>query len=84
VDAAVRAGVLRAGERLPSTRALAARLRLSRNTVIAAYDEPTARGLTEPRRGAGVRVAAGTAGTAAAARAVPLQDTDGNPLLLFF
>ena len=47
-----------AGMRLPSTRVLARLLGVSRNTVLAAYDDLAADGLIRPRRGSGVVVAA--------------------------
>lgn len=85
IEAAIRAGRLRPGERIPSTRALAARLRVSRNTVIAAYDELAARGLIEGRRGGGMHVADRPGSRRRVPiRAVPLTDDDGNALLLIF
>jgi DNA-binding transcriptional MocR family regulator len=44
------------GYRLPSTRSLAERLRVSRNTVLNAYEELAAEGLIEGRIGSGTRV----------------------------
>ena len=44
------------GQRLPSTRTLAERLRISRNTVLTAFEELAAQGLIEGRIGAGTRV----------------------------
>lgn len=66
---------LSAGETLPSSRALAAALNVSRNTVNAAYELLTAEGIIEVRPGARPRIAsmerfdaaAGEAGTGAAA-----------------
>lgn len=46
-------GVLRGGDRLPSTRALAGRLGVSRSVVAAAYDQLHAEGWIAGRRGAG-------------------------------
>ena len=46
-----------AGTRLPSIRAFAGELAISRNTVIAALDQLAAEGLLESRRGSGTRVA---------------------------
>lgn len=55
---AVLGGELAAGERLPSSRALAADLGVGRNTVIAAVERLVAEGYLESRRGAGLFVAA--------------------------
>jgi len=52
------ARLLRPGARLPSIRALAARLAVSRFTVIEAYDRLVASGHIESRRGSGFYVAA--------------------------
>ncbi|GAA5184750.1 PLP-dependent aminotransferase family protein [Rugosimonospora acidiphila] len=67
---AVRDGRLAAGARLPSTRALAAELGLSRGTVSAAYDQLVAEGYLTARRGSGTEVAAltGQAGAPTAPR----------------
>ncbi len=51
-------GALKAGAPLPSTRALAEELRVSRTTVLAAYDQLLAEGYIESRVGAGTFVAA--------------------------
>lgn len=60
--AAIRQAVLRgelaAGERLPSSRALAADLGLGRNTVLVAIERLVAEGYLSSRRGAGLFVAA--------------------------
>ncbi len=50
---ALACGELREGQRLPSSRALARMLGISRNTVLAAYEELMADGLIEARRGSG-------------------------------
>ena len=55
--AAVRDGRLAAGTRLPSTRALAGDLGLSRGTVVEAYAQLTAEGYLDARHGAGTWVA---------------------------
>lgn len=55
---AVLRGELGAGERLPSSRTLAADLGLARNTVVAATERLVAEGYLESRRGAGLFVAA--------------------------
>ncbi len=52
------AGLLVAGDRLPSERDLARALHVSRATVVAAYDELRGRGLVESRQGSGTRIAA--------------------------
>jgi DNA-binding transcriptional regulator YhcF (GntR family) len=44
------------GQRLPSSRALAERLRISRNTVLTAFEELAAQGFIEGRIGSGTRV----------------------------
>ncbi|HEY3803728.1 MAG TPA: PLP-dependent aminotransferase family protein [Kofleriaceae bacterium] len=54
----IRRGVLRAGDRVPSTRALADRLGVTRNTVVAAFDELLGQGWIESRGAAGSFVAA--------------------------
>lgn len=53
----IRRGALRAGDRLPSTRALAARLDLNRNTITAAFDELAAQGWIVTRGAGGTFVA---------------------------
>ncbi|MBO0847392.1 MAG: winged helix-turn-helix transcriptional regulator, partial [Nocardioides sp.] len=54
-------GTLAVGRRLPSTRALAADLGVSRSVTEHAYDQLTAEGWLETRRGSGTYVAAGAA-----------------------
>ena len=55
---AVSSGRLRAGARLPSSRALAADLGVARNTVAEAYGQLVAEGWLTARQGSGTRVAA--------------------------
>ncbi|MBE1530605.1 MocR-like pyridoxine biosynthesis transcription factor PdxR [Actinomadura algeriensis] len=57
--AAMRDGRLAAGERLPATRALAARLGVSRTVVTEAYEQLYAEGWLEGRHGSGTYVAEG-------------------------
>ncbi len=57
LTAEIRRGVRRAGDRLPSTRELAAELGVNRNTVVAAYDELRAQGWIVSRGAAGTCVA---------------------------
>lgn len=52
-------GVLRAGSKLPSTRALASEHAISRTTVIAVYEQLAAEGYIETSAGAVAKVAAG-------------------------
>lgn len=85
-----RGGVGRGGT-LPSSRALARVLDVSRNTILTAYDELKARGLITGRRGAGMRVAPGAGVTGFdvrrvlreaqyPSRAFVVHDPDGNPV----
>lgn len=54
---AILSGRLTAGTRLPSTRALATELGVSRNTALGAFEQLTAEGFLEGRIGSGTRVA---------------------------
>jgi DNA-binding GntR family transcriptional regulator len=92
---AIEAGRVVPGTRLPSTRSLATRLGVSRNTVLTAYAELTARGLIGARRGSGVFVARrqGVRGfdlkrvTREAqypSRTISIQDQDGNVLCISY
>ena len=56
--AAILAGALPPGARLPSTRTLGLQLGLARNTVVAAYDQLLAEGFVTGRAGAGTHVSA--------------------------
>ncbi|UGS39249.1 MocR-like pyridoxine biosynthesis transcription factor PdxR [Capillimicrobium parvum] len=62
----VRAGRLRPGARLPSTRRLAAQLGVSRGVVVEAYAQLHAEGYLATRRGSGTHVAHAAAAPAAA------------------
>ncbi|WP_262692144.1 MocR-like pyridoxine biosynthesis transcription factor PdxR [Kordiimonas aestuarii] len=62
---------LPAGKRLPATRALAGRLDISRNTVLAAYEHLIAEGYLETRQGAGTFVSADLPDAALQIRAGP-------------
>ena len=86
-----------AGTRLPSTRLLARILGVSRNTVLASYDDLAADGLIEGRRGAAMFVAVRRAvpphlfsartilrEAGFPARVVDLEDIDGNLLSLIY
>jgi len=56
LERAVADGTLAPGERLPSERALATALAVSRTTVVAAYDALRGTGLLDSRQGSGTRV----------------------------
>jgi GntR family transcriptional regulator/MocR family aminotransferase len=56
---AIRSGRLAAGERLPSSRAMAAELGISRGLVLECYSQLQAEGFLTSRTGSGTRVAAG-------------------------
>ena len=93
---AIRAGVIPSEARLPSTRMMAKRSRLSRNTVLAAYEELAADDLVRGEPGSGMRVNRGSPMPALSlsglrqvireanfpARTLVLADPDGNPLYL--
>src|SRR5688572_17834142 len=70
LEVAIRRRWVARGAKLPSTRALATALGVSRNTVILAYEELNAKGLIEGRRGAGIHVAA-------VVRTLSVTDPDG-------
>lgn len=72
---AIRAGRLPAGSRLPSSRALAARIGVSRNTVLSAYESLLADGLLIGKVGAGTSVA-----LEVVPRMRRFADPDGNPV----
>jgi GntR family transcriptional regulator / MocR family aminotransferase len=58
IKRAVLAGKLPHGTRVPSSRAMAAELGISRNTALAALDQLKAEGYLEARQGSGTRIAA--------------------------
>jgi GntR family transcriptional regulator len=64
VRSAIASGVLRAGDGLPSLRALGVELIVNPNTVQRAYDELEREGLVASRRGVGMFVAEGGADSA--------------------
>nr|WP_307720801.1 PLP-dependent aminotransferase family protein [Pseudoduganella lutea] len=72
---------LHAGERLPSTRALAGSLGLSRGTVTEAYDQLIAEGWLQAQGGSGTRVASGLQGLAGTARLPGGTPTGPEPSL---
>ncbi len=76
----VRDGTLQAGARMPSSRALAGDLSVSRRLVVDAYAQLLAEGYLVARRGAGTYVAA----TAAASDGAPSASTASAPRFDFF
>ena len=88
---AIEAGRLTMGTRLPSTRALARLLGVSRNTVFAAYEELVSYGLVQGRSRTGMFVAVAVHGFDMAAvmrdaifpfRTISVRDPDGNAIYL--
>jgi GntR family transcriptional regulator / MocR family aminotransferase len=81
--AGIRAGTLKPGTRLPSTRDLAGQLGVSRPIVLDAYEQLAAEGYLTLRQGAAPRVAdvagPGAAGPPDVAPAVPLPRYDFRP-----
>lgn len=71
VQQTIREGHLRGGDRLPSTRALSAELGVSRNTVMAAFEQLIAEGYLEGQAGSGTFVAQGFAHLRADRKAAP-------------
>src|SRR5260370_37218166 len=71
---AVRAGRLRPGVRLPSSRDLAADLGIARNTVADAYGQLVAEGWLTARTGSGAYVSASQSERVGPAAALPLTD----------
>jgi len=92
---AIRGGAIDYEARLPSTRVMAGLLRVSRNTVLAAYDALAADDLARGERGSGMRVGAGgnrgpsglrqvIRAAGYPARVLALADPDGTPLIINF
>jgi DNA-binding transcriptional regulator YhcF (GntR family) len=91
----IRGGAVDYEARLPSTRVMAGLLRVSRNTVLAAYDDLAADDLTQGEPGSGMRINRGRKTTSHGLRHViraarypaqvlTLADPDGNPLAINF
>ena len=92
----IRGGNIPSGTRLPSSRMLARLLGVSRNTVLAAFDDLAADDLLRGEKGAGMRVRNGAPAAEVTwfglkqairaagypARVVELADPDGNPIYL--
>jgi DNA-binding transcriptional regulator YhcF (GntR family) len=91
---AIRRSDIPSGVRLPSSRGLARLLGVSRNTVLAAFDDLAADDLLRGARGAGMRVRSAAPevtwfglkqvirAAGYPARMVALADPDGNPIYL--
>ena len=58
IERALEAGILEAGDTLPTVRQLAAELSIAPNTIVKAYGELERKGLIESRAGAGTMVSA--------------------------
>jgi GntR family transcriptional regulator/MocR family aminotransferase len=78
---AISRGELAAGERLPSTRALAESLGVSRGTVTEAYEQLMAEGCLDAQPGASTRVAATLHEPNAAVHCSSVEHTDSIPSL---
>ncbi len=82
---AIACGELKPGERLPSTRTLAASLGVARGTIVEAFDQLAAEGYLDAKVGAGTRVAAAlmdarlTAPSAPARQSAAVNDIDLPP-----
>ena len=74
-------GLLRAGERLPSIRAAAARFAVSKNTAVNAYERLVASGRVESRPGSGFYVSGRRPAPAASPGPVPVAAVDSVWLL---
>jgi DNA-binding transcriptional MocR family regulator len=77
---AIRQGLVGPGVRLPSERTLAAALRISRTTVVAAYDDLRARRWLESRSGSGTWVSARSPAVRAARQAAYATTVAASPL----
>lgn len=74
-------GALRPGDAVPSTRALASELRVSRSAVVAAYEQLAGEGYLDLRQGAPTRVAELAERAERAAGAAPPSSRHGGRLL---
>ena len=72
---AIRSGRLAAGERLPSSRAMAAELGVSRGLVLECYSQLQAEGFLTSRTGSATRVAAGAPTPSSPPRLAPSRRT---------
>src|SRR5215510_2859031 len=77
--AAILAGRMKAGNKLPPTRELAIELGVSRNTVMAAYDQLTSEGYIEGRVGSGAWVTSALPEEMLQSRPIPARAPGGSP-----
>lgn len=77
---AIRAGRLRSGERLPSTRQLADQLGVSRGLVVSAYEQLLAEGYVVSTVGSGTRVADGLIGAGDASAPAAVEEPVTEPV----
>src|SRR5215470_17965995 len=77
--AAILAGRLKAGNKLPPTRELANELGISRNTVMTAYDQLTSEGYIEGRVGSGAWVTSALPEEMLQSRPIPARAPRGSP-----
>src|SRR5262245_54210247 len=77
--AAILAGRLKAGNKLPPTRELANELGISRNTVMTAYDQLTSEGYIEGRVGSGAWVTSALPEEMLQSRPIPARAPVGSP-----
>src|SRR5437867_3955225 len=71
VRRAVLSGALRAGTRVPSSRAMASQLGVARASVVSAYEQLLAEGYVESRHGSGTFISGEVAGLATRGRRAP-------------
>ena len=71
VRSAVLSGALRAGTRVPSSRAMASQLGVARASVVSAYEQLLAEGYVESRHGSGTFISPEVAGLATRRRRAP-------------
>jgi GntR family transcriptional regulator / MocR family aminotransferase len=76
---AILAGRLKAGNKLPPTRELANELGISRNTVMAAYDQLLSEGYAEGHVGSGTWVTSTLPEEMLQSRPIPARATSGSP-----